>query len=34
MVTIGTATLHSLNDADLTVAENAQDVRGRKVRFL
>ena len=31
MVTTGTATLHSLNDADLTVADNAQDVRGRKV---
>ncbi|HUX85959.1 MAG TPA: PRC-barrel domain-containing protein [Chloroflexota bacterium] len=31
MATIGTASLHKLSDSKLTVADNAEDIRGRKV---
>ena len=31
MANIGTATLHQLSDSKLTVADEAEDVRGRKV---
>ena len=31
MANIGTATVHKLSDSKLTVADNAEDVRGRKV---